>query len=87
MKLGLGDFIFYSVMVGRAAMYDMLTVYACYLGIVFGLASTLLVLALGYERALPALPISIFLGTIFYFITRLLLEPFVVGLVTNHLFF
>jgi hypothetical protein len=35
-KLGLGDFIFYSVVVGRAAMYDYLAVFACYLAIVAG---------------------------------------------------
>ncbi|KAE8673519.1 hypothetical protein F3Y22_tig00111780pilonHSYRG00038 [Hibiscus syriacus] len=37
-KLGLGDFIFYSVLVSRAAMYDFMTVYGCYLAIVAGLA-------------------------------------------------
>ena len=30
------DFIFYSVLVGRAAMYDFLTVFACYLAIIAG---------------------------------------------------
>ncbi|KAF6151997.1 hypothetical protein GIB67_010571 [Kingdonia uniflora] len=81
-KLGLGDFVFYSVLVGRAAMYDLMTVYACYLAIISGLGCTLMLLSV-YQRALPALPISIILGVTFYFLTRLLMEPFVVGLSTN----
>ncbi|PIA64025.1 hypothetical protein AQUCO_00201370v1 [Aquilegia coerulea] len=85
-KLGLGDFVFYSVLVGRAAMYDLMTVYACYLAIISGLACTLILLSV-CRRALPALPISITLGVVFYFLTRLLMEPFVVGTSTNLLMF
>lgn len=81
-KLGLGDFIFYSVMVGRAAMYDMMTVFGCYLAIVAGLGATLLLLAV-FRKALPALPISIALGVMFYFLVRIVLEPMVVGMSTN----
>ncbi|OWM63822.1 hypothetical protein CDL15_Pgr006084 [Punica granatum] len=62
-KLGLGDFIFYSVLVGRAAMYDFMTVYACYLAIVARLGVTLMLLTF-YQNAFPALPISILLGAV-----------------------
>ncbi|KAJ8773166.1 hypothetical protein K2173_028343 [Erythroxylum novogranatense] len=85
-KLGLGDFIFYSVLVGRAAMYDFMTVYACYLAIIAGLGVTLMLLAF-YQKALPALPISIALGVFFYFLTRLLLEVFVVQCSLNLVMF
>ncbi|CAO2173996.1 unnamed protein product [Urochloa humidicola] len=85
-KLGLGDFVFYSVLVGRAAMYDLMTVYACYLTIIAGLGCTLILLSI-CRHALPALPISIMLGVTFYFLTRLLMEPFVVGASTNLVMF
>uniref|UniRef100_A0A5B7BT17 Presenilin n=1 Tax=Davidia involucrata TaxID=16924 RepID=A0A5B7BT17_DAVIN len=85
-KLGLGDFIFYSVLVGRAAMYDFMTVYACYLAIIAGLGITLMLLAF-YQKALPALPVSILLGVLFYFLTRLLLETFVVQCSVNLVMF
>jgi hypothetical protein len=53
-KLGLGDFIFYSLLVGRAAMTDLLTACACYIGIVAGLAATLAALAVVHHVRCPA---------------------------------
>ncbi|KAI3777512.1 hypothetical protein L1987_47312 [Smallanthus sonchifolius] len=85
-KLGLGDFIFYSVLVGRAAMYDFMTVYACYLAIIAGLGITLILLAF-YQKALPALPVSVMLGVLFYVLTRVFLEEFVVQCSSNLLMF
>uniref|UniRef100_A0A7S3QVY7 Presenilin n=1 Tax=Dunaliella tertiolecta TaxID=3047 RepID=A0A7S3QVY7_DUNTE len=76
-KLGLGDFVFYSLLVGRAAMYDCMTVFAAYIGIIAGLGLTLIFLAVS-QHALPALPFSIAMGVMFYFFTRLVLEPFMV---------
>ncbi|CAM9807436.1 unnamed protein product, partial [Hapterophycus canaliculatus] len=51
-KLGLGDFVFYSVLVSKAALYGFTAWAACVVVIVFGLGATLVLLAV-YRMALP----------------------------------
>jgi hypothetical protein len=84
-KLGLGDFVFYSVLVGRAALFNWLTVFTCFIAIITGLFWTLLLLAV-FRKALPALPFSIALGIFFFFLSKVFLLPFVMALGSSAVF-
>lgn len=76
-KLGLGDFIFYSLLVGRAAMWSWITCAFCFIAVISGLVLTLFALSV-HGKALPALPISIALGAATYFLSSRFVEPWIV---------
>ncbi|KAI9218234.1 Presenilin-domain-containing protein [Blastocladiella britannica] len=78
LKLGLGDFVFYSVLTARAAVQDWTTTLACIVAVTSGMAATIFLLAV-LRKALPALPISITFGIVFYFGTTYTLSPFMVA--------
>eukprot|EP00758_Cryptobia_borreli_P009857 Tbor_TRINITY_DN5517_c4_g1::TRINITY_DN5517_c4_g1_i2::g.12575::m.12575/K04505/PSEN1, PS1; presenilin 1 len=75
-KLGLGDFIFYSLLCGRAATRSYVAWNCCYISVSMGLLGTLcsLLFLRGKIPALPALPISILLGTVINFIAQFVMN-------------
>ena len=75
-KLGLGDFIFYSVLVAKAAENGFASFVACFLSVLTGLGGTLVLLAV-YHHALPALPISIFVAVIMFVLTIYCMQPWI----------
>jgi len=84
-KLGLGDFVFYSVLVGRASLQGSAALLACAVAILAGLCATLALLPI-LQRVLPALPISIAGGIGIYFLTCGTLAPMASEAATRHVF-
>ncbi|KAI8812653.1 Presenilin-domain-containing protein [Cladochytrium replicatum] len=74
LKLGLGDFVFYSVLISKAAFSDWITTASCTIAVMTGLNMTIFLLAI-WHKALPALPISIAFGLLFYFVASITLMP------------
>ena len=74
-KLGLGDFVFYGILITRAARIGWDITVLCIFAVILGLSLTLIVLAI-FERPLPALPFSLVLGIIFFIIGTMTFRQF-----------
>lgn len=79
LKLGLGDFVFYSVLTAQAAAFGFSAFVSVALVVLCGLCGTLVLLTI-YQKALPALPISIAFGLVTYIMVFLFVSPFTDGL-------
>jgi hypothetical protein len=71
----MGDFVFYSLLVGKAAVSgSILATAGAIFGVIVGLIVTLTVLTDG-EETTPALPVSIFFGMTLHFGILHALQP------------
>lgn len=88
-SIGLGDFIFYSLLIGLASkgrhLNDFHMVLTTLNSVQFGLVLTLIILALT-KRALPAIPISIGLGLVMGALTYLFVPQLSNCLASNSIF-
>ncbi|VDM96901.1 unnamed protein product [Thelazia callipaeda] len=81
-RLGMGDFVFYSLLVGKAAAsQSAMCVLGSAVGILVGLVVTLTVLS-NEEETTPALPVSITVALLLHFGIYLFVEPFYQQIVT-----
>ncbi|MFX1252020.1 MAG: hypothetical protein ACFFCZ_10460 [Promethearchaeota archaeon] len=61
-EIGLGDFAFYSFLIGHSILYSPFAAIFAIIGVVVGATLTFKLLDSGRTKALPGLPIPIFLG-------------------------
>lgn len=74
-SLGTGDFLFYGVLVGRASMRGVAPAAAAYLGILIGIALTVMWSFVNRGSSVPALPATLVLGMLLFASMAFLLSP------------
>ncbi|KAH7937105.1 hypothetical protein HPB49_007926 [Dermacentor silvarum] len=76
LKLGLGDFIFYSMLLGKASRHGTVVgIVACYVSVLVGVLLTVALLVI-FRKPVPALPFSILMGLAAYFTSAIVCDPF-----------
>ncbi|EGT32656.1 CBN-HOP-1 protein [Caenorhabditis brenneri] len=76
-RLGMGDFVFYSLMLGNTVQTcPMTTSVACFVSNLVGLTITIPVVSLS-QSPLPALPFPLAMAAMFYFSSHIALTPFI----------
>ena len=78
-RLGLGDFCFYGILVTRAARLGWDLAILVIFAIILGLSLTLIILAF-VRRPLPALPLSLSLGILFFIMGAFVFRPYTLSL-------
>lgn len=74
----MGDFIFYSLLVGKTAVNSTAAAtISSMIGVIGGLIITLTIFSNSNE-SIPALPIPIILGLIYHFLTLFVIEPILI---------
>lgn len=83
--LGTGDLIFYGVLYGRAYMAGFYAGLACLLAILIGFACTAIYTLFSPTIVVPALPITVVIGTAVYFLS-VLLPPCIEAVMSSKLY-
>ena len=75
-EIGLGDFIFYSVLVAKSFLYSgLMGAIFSLVCLILGITITLIVLIV-YNRTLPAIPVPVTLGLLAQLATQFVIAPF-----------
>ena len=75
--LGLRDFTFYSVLIGKVASYfDYWSVVSCSVSLLFGLITTITISPFMAKKGVPVLPISLSLAIVVYLVNHFFATPF-----------
>ena len=87
LELGLGDFIIYSAFAAHASRAGVAPLAAVTIGILVGLALTMMHIALARRRTVvPALPLSVALGALMLAAERFVMQPFVASMASRKIF-